>query len=215
MQRLRLRDGDLVHVSNRYGAIVLPVQAEKGLQPTQLYLPMHWGGMYLSGRSSKGQRLAGVNALTTPEFCPRSKQPELKHVAVRLLKAEMPWTCMGMAWLDESQVLATRAALTELMAEFDFASCVLFGRSVPLEKASQGRAGVQFRAAAYEARCRGIATTARATAVGWCRGAALCRCPLPMQPCHGHRSARRRASANAFLAVVTLRWPVAGPRAAR
>ncbi|MEF9947068.1 MAG: molybdopterin-dependent oxidoreductase [Comamonas sp.] len=151
MQRLRLRDGDLVHVSNRYGAIVLPVQAEKGLQPAQLYLPMHWGGMYLSGRSSKGQRLAGVNALTTPEFCPRSKQPELKHVAVRLLKVEMPWTCMGMAWLDESQVLATRAALTELMAEFDFASCVLFGRSVPLEKASEGRTGVQFRAAAYEA----------------------------------------------------------------
>ena len=58
---------------------------------------------------------------------------------------------MCIAWLDESQVLAMRAALTELMAEFDFASCVLFGRSVPLEKASQGRTGVQFRAAAYEA----------------------------------------------------------------
>ena len=35
------------------------------------------------------------------------------------------------------------------MAEFDFASCVLFGRAVPLEQADQGRTGVQFRAAAY------------------------------------------------------------------
>ena len=151
MQRLQLQAGDLVHVSNRYGAIVLPVQADSGLQPAQVYLPMHWGSMYLSGLGSKGQRLAGVNALTTPERCPRSKQPELKHVAVKLLKAEMPWTCMGMAWLDESQVLATRQALTELMGEFDFASCVLFGRAVPLEKSSDGRTGVQFRAAAYEA----------------------------------------------------------------
>jgi assimilatory nitrate reductase catalytic subunit len=87
--------------------------------------------------------------LTTPERCPRSKQPELKHVAVRLLKAELPWTCLGMAWLDEQQVQSVRQALTELMAEFDFASCVLFGRAVPLEKADQGRTGVQFRAAAY------------------------------------------------------------------
>lgn len=149
MQRLQLQDGDLVHVSNRYGAIVLPVQVDPGLQPAQLYLPMHWGSMYLSGMGSKGQRLAGVNALTTPERCPRSKQPELKHVAVKLLKAELPWTCLGMAWLDEQQVQSVRQALTELMAEFDFASCVLFGRAVPLEQADQGRAGVQFRAAAY------------------------------------------------------------------
>jgi assimilatory nitrate reductase catalytic subunit len=70
-------------------------------------------------------------------------------VAVKLLKAELPWTCLGMAWLDEQQVQSVRQALTELMAEFDFASCVLFGRAVPLEKADQGRTGVQFRAAAY------------------------------------------------------------------
>lgn len=151
MQRLKLRGGDLVHVSNRYGTIVLPVQEDSSLQPSQLYLPMHWGGLYLSGRGSKGQRLAGVNALTTPAFCQRSKQPELKHVAVKLLKAELPWSCLGMVWLDEPKVHAIREALTQLMVEFDFASCVLFGRSVPLENAGQGRTGLQFRAAAYEA----------------------------------------------------------------
>lgn len=151
MQRLKLQAGDLVHVSNALGAIAVPVVADEGLQREQVYLPMHWGSEYLSGLGSKGQRLAGVNALTTPERCPRSKQPELKHVAVKVLKAEMPWTCLGMAWLDESQVLATRQALAALMAEFDFASCVLFGRAVPLEKSGEGRTGVQFRAAAYEA----------------------------------------------------------------
>ena len=115
MQRLQLQEGDLVHLSNRYGAIVLPVQADPGLQPAQLYLPMHWGSMYLSGLGSKGQRLAGVNALTTPERCPRSKQPELKHVAVQLEKASLPWQCLGMAWLDDRQVLATRQALATLL----------------------------------------------------------------------------------------------------
>ncbi|MEG0675135.1 MAG: molybdopterin-dependent oxidoreductase [Comamonas sp.] len=151
MQRLQLQSGDLVHVSNPLGAIALPVEADAGLQPAQVYLPMHWGSMFLSGKSSKGLRLAGVNALTTDQCCPRSRQPELKHVAVKVLKAEMPWTCLGMAWLDESQVQRVRQALAALMQEFDFASSVLFGRAVPLEQAAQGRSGVQFRAAAYEA----------------------------------------------------------------
>ena len=46
---------------------------------------------FLGGRSSTGQALAGVNALTQPAFCPDSKQPELKHAAVKILKAELPW----------------------------------------------------------------------------------------------------------------------------
>ncbi|MEG0675874.1 MAG: hypothetical protein RR473_04410, partial [Comamonas sp.] len=61
-----------------------------------------------------GQRLAGVNALTTPERCPRSKQPELKHVAVQLEKASLPWQCLGMAWLDDEQVLARLNRIVDL-----------------------------------------------------------------------------------------------------
>ncbi|MEF9964555.1 MAG: molybdopterin-dependent oxidoreductase [Comamonas sp.] len=152
MQRLQLQDGDLVQLRSRYGSLVLPVQADAGLQPAQLNLPMHWGSQHLSGSTVDGQRLAGVNALTTPERCPRSKQPELKHVAVQLEKASLPWHCLGMAWLDDEQVLATRQALAALMGAFDFGSCVLFGRAVPLDGAAgQGRNGVQFRAAARQA----------------------------------------------------------------
>ncbi|QIL82523.1 molybdopterin-dependent oxidoreductase [Diaphorobacter sp. HDW4A] len=151
MERLQLQPGDLVHVTSRRGAIVLPARADAQQARNQVFLPMHWGGEYLGGRASTGQSLAGVNAITTSERCPQSKQPELKHAAVKVLKAQMPWSCLGMAWLPEDKVLATRDALAALMREFDFASCVLIGNAVSLADAAKARTGVQFRAAAYEA----------------------------------------------------------------
>ncbi len=72
-------------------------------------MAMHWGAEYLSGCSSTGEPLAGVNALTTSARCPTSKQPELKHAAVKVLKAELPWTLLGVAWLPDDQALAARA----------------------------------------------------------------------------------------------------------
>jgi assimilatory nitrate reductase catalytic subunit len=39
---------------------------------------------------------------------PSSKQPELKHAAVKVLKAELPWSLLGMAWLPGDQALAVR-----------------------------------------------------------------------------------------------------------
>jgi assimilatory nitrate reductase catalytic subunit len=56
---------------------------------------MHWGEEYLSGCSSTGTRLAGINALTTSAYCPTSKQPELKHTPVKILKAELPWSLLA------------------------------------------------------------------------------------------------------------------------
>ena len=35
-----------------------------------------------------------------PAFCPTSKQPELKHAAVKVLRAELPWRLVARAWLD-------------------------------------------------------------------------------------------------------------------
>ncbi|QNN56855.1 molybdopterin-dependent oxidoreductase [Diaphorobacter ruginosibacter] len=151
MDRLQLKNGDLAHVTSRRGAIVAPVRTDAQLSSGQVFLAMHWGSEYLGGRSSTGQRLGGVNALTTPERCPKSRQPELKHAAVKVLKAQMPWHCLGMAWLPADGVLQAREALAALMGEFDFASCVLFSNAVSLAEADQARTGVQFRAAAYEA----------------------------------------------------------------
>jgi assimilatory nitrate reductase catalytic subunit len=142
MARLKLADGDLVHVTSRRGSLVLPVQASAQIQPAQSFIAMHWGEEFISGSSSKGERVAGVNALTTPAYCPRSKQPELKHAAVKILKAEMPWKLLAMGWLPEDHAQRSREQLRELMAAFPFASCVPFGRD---------RTGLLFRAAAYEA----------------------------------------------------------------
>ncbi|MDP3522883.1 MAG: molybdopterin-dependent oxidoreductase [Hydrogenophaga sp.] len=152
MDRRGLKDGDLVHVTSKRGSIVLPAQGDAGIGMSQAFIAMHWGPEYLSGRSSVGEALAGVNALTTSAYCPSSKQPELKHAAVKVLKAELPWTLLAVAWLPEDQALSTLAALRQLMPAFEFASCVPFSNRVPLEAArGRERTGVLLRAAAHDA----------------------------------------------------------------
>jgi assimilatory nitrate reductase catalytic subunit len=151
MARRLLKEGDLVHVTSKRGSIVVPVQASPEVGMSQAFMAMHWGGEYLSGQSSSGSPLAGVNALTTSAFCPSSKQPELKHAAVKILKAELPWSLLAMAWLPEGEALAAREQLKPLMAAFPFASCVPFSNNTPLADRSGERCGVLFRAAGHEA----------------------------------------------------------------
>ncbi len=135
-------DGDLVHLTSKRGSILVPAEASDGVARHQAFMAMHWGGEYLSGSSSMGEPLAGVNALTTSAYCPTSKQPELKHSAVKVLKAELPWTLLGVAWLPDHKALAARQGLQALMKSFPFATCVPFGRE---------RTGLLFRAAAHDA----------------------------------------------------------------
>jgi assimilatory nitrate reductase catalytic subunit len=142
MERRGLKEGELVHVTSKRGSILVPAQASDEVGLSQAFIAMHWGAEYLSGLSSTGEPLAGVNALTTSAYCPGSKQPELKHAAVKVLKAELPWTLLAVGWLPEAQALTAREGLRALMARFPFASCVPFGRE---------RTGVLFRAAAHDA----------------------------------------------------------------
>jgi assimilatory nitrate reductase catalytic subunit len=142
MDRRGWREGDLVHVTSRRGSLVLPVKASTQVGLGQAFIAMHWGPEYLSGCSSTGERVGGVNALTTRAFCPTSKQPELKHAAVKILKAELPWSLLAIAWLPEGRALAAREEVKAMMGLFPFASCVPFGRE---------RTGILLRAAAYEA----------------------------------------------------------------
>jgi assimilatory nitrate reductase catalytic subunit len=142
MARLELKEGDLVQVTSRRGSIVLPARSSEQIGPAQGFIAMHWGGEFLSGCTSTGERIVGVNALTTPAFCPSSKQPELKHAAVKILKAELPWRLLCVAWLPSDEALRAREQLKPLMQAFAFAVCVPFGRE---------RTGVLFRAAAHEA----------------------------------------------------------------
>ena len=142
MARLGLGEGALAHVTSRRGSVLLPARASPQIALAQSFIAMHWGSEYLGGRGMQGGALAGVNALTSPAYCPQSKQPELKHSAVKILKAELPWRLLAMAWLDDDTALGVREQLKARMAMFDFATCVPFGRE---------RSGVLFRAAAYEA----------------------------------------------------------------
>jgi assimilatory nitrate reductase catalytic subunit len=126
---------------------------------------MHWGASFLSGRDHQNKPLAGVNAITTSAYCPTSKQPELKHAAVKVLRAEFPWTFLGVAWLDTESAhssnnktsalapdlvgsprsgLEVIQALRQCMADFEFASCV------PFSSDDGAKQGVLFRAACSE-----------------------------------------------------------------
>lgn len=152
MDRRGLKDGDLVHVTSKRGSIVVPAQASTEIGLSQAFVAMHWGSEYLGGCSSTGERLAGINAITTSAYCPTSKQPELKHAAVKILKAELPWSLLAVAWLDEEDALAAREQFKQLMALFPFASCVPFSNNAPIAGArGHERSGVLLRAAAYEA----------------------------------------------------------------
>jgi len=147
MARRQLQDGDLVHLTSKRGSILLPARASAEIGLSQAFVAMHWGEEYLSGCSSTGTPLAGINALTSPAYCPTSKQPELKHTPVKILKAELPWSLLAMAWLPPDAALAAHQALKPLMAMFPFATCVPFSGNTPGEE----RSGILFRAAAHDA----------------------------------------------------------------
>ncbi|PXW93290.1 assimilatory nitrate reductase (NADH) alpha subunit apoprotein [Sphaerotilus hippei] len=143
LARRGLAEGDLVEVSSRRGSIVLPLVVSDTVAPGQAWIPMHWGGEVLGGRDAEGAPRLGVNELTLPTNCPTSRQPELKHCAVRIEKAALPWRMLGLAWLPQEQALAVREQLRALMGDYGHAVVLPFGR----EPHAQGLGGVLWRAA--------------------------------------------------------------------
>jgi assimilatory nitrate reductase catalytic subunit len=131
--RLRLNAGELVTLKSRRGSVVLSVAPTDTVQPAQAFVAMHWGAEFVAG--------AGVNTLTTPAFCPQSKQPELKHAAIKLTKAELPWQLTARAWLPADEALTRRGELLALLADVPYAACVPFGRE------PDSQVGVWLRAA--------------------------------------------------------------------
>jgi assimilatory nitrate reductase catalytic subunit len=138
MERRLLAAGDLVHVTSRRGSQILPVAAGDDMRAGQAFIAMHWGEEYLSGRGPHASASFGVNALTSAALDPSSKQPELKHAAVKILKAELPWHLLVFGWVDADHAVALQARLRPYLREFAFATCTLFGRD---------RVGVMLRAA--------------------------------------------------------------------
>ncbi|WP_199544313.1 nitrate reductase [Paraburkholderia kururiensis] len=104
-------EGDLVRVKSRRGSLVLPVQFSDDVQSGTAFVPMHWNGQFLAS--------GGINEATIGATDPHSRQPELKHAAVRIEAAPLPWRLVA---ARRGNVLALQAALQPLLAACAYAS---------------------------------------------------------------------------------------------
>jgi ferredoxin-nitrate reductase len=79
-----VRDGEWLEVRSRRGIARFPAKITTAIVPQTVFVPMHWGALWANN--------AEANALTHPEACPDSLQPELKACAVQLVPvgSEMP-----------------------------------------------------------------------------------------------------------------------------
>lgn len=137
--RIGVGAGDFVYVTSRRASQPMRVQLERGLRRGSAFVAMHWGEEWVGGRASHADAL-GINALTNPAFDPTSKQPELKHTAVKLLRAELPWQWIVAGFPATDDWLRLQQRLRAHFSEYAYASCVPFGRE---------RVGLVWRVAAH------------------------------------------------------------------
>ena len=76
-ENLGIENNEVVEVRSRRGNGRFPAKVTKAIAPGTLFVPMHWGALWAEK--------AEANALTHPESCPDSLQPELKACAVQLV----------------------------------------------------------------------------------------------------------------------------------
>jgi ferredoxin-nitrate reductase len=92
-ERLQLADQDWVEVRSARGQVQLPVLVTKNIRPGTLFVPMHWGALWAKN--------AECNALTHPEACPISLQPELKACAVQVVLLSSSAQSQSLAQVEE------------------------------------------------------------------------------------------------------------------
>ncbi len=129
VSRRGLVAGEVVKVASRRGELFIRLASGDDVRSAQCYVPMHWGRASLASAGSHG-----VNALTNGAFDPISKQPELKHTAVRVDRAELPWQLVAFAYVNDRDPVAVCDELREIAAQFPnetFASTTLIGNERP------------------------------------------------------------------------------------
>jgi assimilatory nitrate reductase catalytic subunit len=84
----------------------------------------------------------GVNALMPPNFDKTSKQPELKHAAIKIEKLDLPWRMTVMRTIRD---LSSLQKIQALLGKFEYASCGMFGRQ------TEAHAGMLILRAAHSA----------------------------------------------------------------
>lgn len=125
--RMNLSDGDLVHVTSRRGTEIFPIKISADIATSQAFIAMHWGSEFISGAAGKGPG-RGVNGLTCNAIDPFSGQPELKHAAVKILPANLPWQLVAFGLFPKAEAFSIQNSLRKILPLFDSAHCVLFGR---------------------------------------------------------------------------------------
>jgi assimilatory nitrate reductase catalytic subunit len=131
--RRGLTAGEVVRVASRRGELLIRLAASGDIRSGQCYVPMHWGKLSLAASGSHG-----INTLTVPAFDPVSKQPELKHTAVRVERAAPPWSLVAFAYVEGGRdPVAVADELREIARELSgdardmFASTTLIGSEHP------------------------------------------------------------------------------------
>ncbi|MDN0082762.1 molybdopterin-dependent oxidoreductase [Crenobacter sp. SG2305] len=172
-ERRGLKAGELVRVESKRGGLVLPLAVSDEVQSGSVFAAMHWNGQFLNS--------GGINTASLPKVDGKSFQPELKHAAVRVERALLPWRAL--AACRSADVLALQAAVQPLLADCDYAAISLQGDGTLVlraacEKAPAGWLERLFDALGlqpgpdmleYRDARRGVVKR-----VGWCDGRLAC-----------------------------------------
>ncbi len=135
--RRGLKAGELVRVTSRRGELVLPLELSDEVASGTVFAAMHWSGQHLSS--------GGINEVSQPAIDARSRQPELKHAAVRVDKTDFGWHLLA---ARRGDALAMRSALQPLLADCGYAGISL--QAVADADAAEDIAWIVLRAAATE-----------------------------------------------------------------
>ena len=123
LQQCGLCDGELARVASRRGQLYVPAAADTELPRGVAYLPMHWGARFLGGDGR-----VGVNELTIRALDPASRQPELKHSAVRVEPAQLPWRLLAFGRAAGHDLAVLMERLEPCMCAAPYAARTLIGR---------------------------------------------------------------------------------------
>lgn len=125
-ERRGFKAGELVRVASKRGELVLPLAIADDVSSGSVFAAMHWNGQFLNS--------GGINHASSKAVDAKSFQPELKHAAVRVERAELPWRVLAACRADD--VLALRASVQPLLAECDYAALSLQGHDALVLRAA-------------------------------------------------------------------------------
>ncbi|POZ60266.1 nitrate reductase [Chromobacterium alticapitis] len=140
-ERRGLSDGELVWVASKRGRLALPLRGSDEVARGSVFAAMHWNGRFMSS--------GGVNEATIAAVDGLSFQPELKHAAVKVERAELPWRVL--AAVRQADLPGLRARLSPLLEGCGYAAISLAGTDTLYLRAAEAQARPDWLARLLEA----------------------------------------------------------------